>query len=580
MLAAYIKNTIALITIILFTYSNLSAKRTHVKSAAEISTAMLTALPGDTLVMANGNWANQKIVFKGNGTALKPIVLNAETPGHIMLTGNSSIKIAGTYLIVDGLQFINGYSTSGVAVVEFKDGSLESSNCRLTNSSILDYNPADSKLDYKWISLYGQYNRVDHCYLKGKNHLGTTLVVWLSNKPNYHLIDSNYFGYRPVYPENGAETIRIGTSDWSMYDSFTTVEYNYFEECNGETEIISSKSCGNIYRYNTFKDCQGTLTLRHGNRCTVEGNFFLCGNKTNSGGIRIIGEDHKVINNYIENSNGDSYKSAITLMNGVPNSPLNRYYQVKRALVAFNTVVNGRYSLLIGAGKDAELSLPPLDCKIVNNIFYSTRSPLVTFTDTPINTLFSGNVFYGASIGMSLPLENYNDDPKLIMFADNLYHLSSSSPAINRSDVNYSMVVKDMDGQQRTGIKDAGADEYSSDVVITKPMTKNSTGPIWMQTPTRIDEIALVPVKFSLNQNYPNPFNPSTSISYSLANAERVTLKVFDALGKEVAEIVNKEQTAGNYAVNFNAGNLSSGVYFFKLSNGNHSLTKKGMLIK
>lgn len=575
------KNNILIILIIsiLFTI-NLHAKKTLVRSAVEITTVMITSQPGDTLVMANGIWTNQKIVFKGNGTSSQNIVLIAETPGEVILNGYSTLRIAGSYLLVDGLQFKNGYSSSG-GVVEFRyDSNNESNNCRLTNTAIIDYNAADSKTDYKWISLYGQNNRVDHCYLKGKNHLGTTLVVWLSDKPNFHLIDNNYFGYRPVYPENGAETIRVGTSDWSMYNSFTTVEYNYFEECNGETEIISNKSCENIYRYNTFKDCQGTLTLRHGNRCTVEGNFFLCGNKTNSGGIRIIGEDHKVFNNYIENSAGTSYKCGITIMNGVPNSPLNRYFQVKRAIIAFNTVVNCRVTLNIGAGKDSELSLPPLDCKIVNNIFYSTQSPLVTFTDSPINLTWSGNTFYGTSIGMALPTGNYNDDPKLTKSSDNLYRLGPNSPAINRSDITYSSVTKDMDGQLRSGISDAGADEYSQDQITIKPMDKNSAGPKWMQTATDLRELAQIPTQFSLDQNYPNPFNPTTTVSFRLSEECHVLLKVYDILGRDVVVLINEQRPAGNYKINFNASGYPSGIYFFYLSDGNKSLIRKGLLLK
>jgi poly(beta-D-mannuronate) lyase len=82
------------------------------------------------------------------------------------------------------------------------------------------------------------------------------------------------------------------------------VERNLFEECNGETEIISSKSCGNTYRYNTFRKCQGTLTLRHGNRCLVEGNFFFGEGVSSTGGIRVIGEDHRMQNNYLTGLKG------------------------------------------------------------------------------------------------------------------------------------------------------------------------------------------------------------------------------------------------------------------------------------
>jgi len=235
----------------LFCISNIIAAKFYTSSASEITSALSLVQPGDTILMKKGTWLDQKIVFQKNGTAEKYIYLLAEVEGEVFLTGTSSLRIAGDFLVVSGLIFKNGYSPAG-GVIDFKNGSLESNYCRLTNTSIIDYNPSNAMTDYKWISLYGTHNRVDHCYLKGKTNIGTSLVVWLSTKPNYHQIDSNYFGYRPVFPGNGAETIRIGTSDWSLYDSFTTVEYNYFEQCNGEIEIISNKSCGNNFRFNTF----------------------------------------------------------------------------------------------------------------------------------------------------------------------------------------------------------------------------------------------------------------------------------------------------------------------------------------
>ena len=86
--------------------------------------------------------------------------------------------------------------------------------------------------------------------------------------------------------------------------------------------------------------------------------------------------------------------------------------------------------------------------------------------------------------------------------------------------------------------------------------------------------------KFSLLQNYPNPFNPSTVIKYDLGMSEFVTLKIYNSLGQEVRTLVRREQNAGSYEVKFDASNLTSGIYFYKLTAGEFVQSKKMILLK
>ncbi|HVO74524.1 MAG TPA: PQQ-binding-like beta-propeller repeat protein [Ignavibacteriaceae bacterium] len=88
------------------------------------------------------------------------------------------------------------------------------------------------------------------------------------------------------------------------------------------------------------------------------------------------------------------------------------------------------------------------------------------------------------------------------------------------------------------------------------------------------------PLSFSLSQNYPNPFNPATKIKYSIADAGFVELKVFNSIGEEVAQLVKEYKNAGNYEVQFDAGELNSGVYFYRLVSGNFSSIKKFTILK
>ena len=95
-----------------------------------------------------------------------------------------------------------------------------------------------------------------------------------------------------------------------------------------------------------------------------------------------------------------------------------------------------------------------------------------------------------------------------------------------------------------------------------------------------VEETGASPSKFALHQNYPNPFNPTTKLSFVIGHSSLVSLKVFDVLGREVATLVNGELEAGAYALNFDAKNLASGTYFYKLQAGNNVAVKKLLLIK
>jgi hypothetical protein len=106
------------------------------------------------------------------------------------------------------------------------------------------------------------------------------------------------------------------------------------------------------------------------------------------------------------------------------------------------------------------------------------------------------------------------------------------------------------------------------------------TGTIIVQDPVGVSDEELVAENFELKQNYPNPFNPSTSIQYAITTRQFVTLKVYNILGDEVVTLVNEEKQSGVYEVTFNASNLSSGMYLYKLQSGSFVETKKMILIK
>ena len=462
----------------------------YVSNQKEFDAAVKQAEPGDTLVMGSGVWKDADLRFRGTGKPDAPITLRAETPGEVILSGASKLSIVGRHLVVKGLLFKDDAPSAKKSspVVSFRGDGIQSHHCRMTDCAVVDFNPPDKEKDTRWVSLYGTHNRVDHCCFHNKTNLGTTVVVWLNDppdhEPNYHRIDHNCFSLRPRLGMNGAETIRIGTSGRSMLDSRTVVEDNCFYRCNGEGEIISNKSCENSYRANTFVECEGALTLRHGNRCTVEGNFFLGNGARLTGGVRVIGEDHRVVNNYFCDLAGDGYRASLTFMEGIQDSELGGYFQVKNVLVAFNTFVNNRqtFNLGYGTGRKGQV-MPPKHCVIANNLVLGGRSPLITVHDPAMTVSFIGNVMHGAELGLPPTPGIRRLDPKLVKGEDGLWRPVRDSPILGAAEGRFATIVVDMDGQPRGSPTDVGADHRSDQPVKRVPLAATDVGPPWLELP-------------------------------------------------------------------------------------------------
>jgi len=371
------------------------AKNWLVDSPKAYKKAVNKVEAGDKVILANGTWHDFEILFKGKGTKEAPIELTAQTKGQVILSGQSNLRLAGEHLVVSGLVFKNGYTPSN-AVISFRRNKEDLAyHSRVTEVVIDNFNNPDKRESDYWVAIYGQYNRFDHNYLAGKRNKGVTVAVRLDSKnsqENHHQIDHNYFGPRPILGSNGGETLRIGTSHYSLSNSFTLVENNYFDRCDGEVEIISIKSGQNTIRNNVFFESRGTLTLRHGNGNIIEENIFFGNGVDHTGGIRVINKNQSVKNNYLEALTGYRFGSGFTVMNGVPNSSINRYHQVENALVENNSFINVDH-IQLAAGSDAERSAVPINSTLQNNVIFNENSqqPFTLFDDISGIT-FKGNV--------------------------------------------------------------------------------------------------------------------------------------------------------------------------------------------
>ncbi|MEK7952469.1 alginate lyase family protein [Luteolibacter soli] len=424
----------------------------RVSSAAEL--AGLSLSPGDTVVMADGSWKHQQIRFQAKGTEDHPITLRAATSGTTFLEEDSSLEIDGDHLVVSGLWVKDGN-------IEIKGRDNRLTSCAITGGKQKNY-----------LHLSGQRHRVDQCLFSGKTTEGPTVQVEVEESPNQHRFDHNHFGERPPLGRNGGETIRIGYSHQAMLSSATNVEHNLFERCDGEIEVISNKSCDNIYRANTFRDCAGFLTLRHGNRCRVEGNFFFGHLKRGSGGIRVIGQDHVVANNYID-SVADG---AIRLTAGIPDGPATGYVEARNVAVVFNTIIDSPGAAIeLDAGfGSAGRTLRPESIVIANNVFSLPQQAELTRGTQGAGFHWTGN--------FTNRVDEHARKVDLMLTRDSceVGRPSPGSPLQSVADP-FPGITTDLDGQPRIGRFDAGCDQISQAPATARPLTAADTGPPWMQ---------------------------------------------------------------------------------------------------
>ena len=369
----------------------------------EYRAAVKVVQPGDVIILANGVWRDFDLVLEAEGTAEHPIHLIAEEAGKVILSGQSSLRMGGQYLIVSGLVFRDGHTPLNEVISFRRDSDTLAFNSRVTRTVIENYNNPDRAQRDTWVVMYGQNNVFDHNHLSGKLNSGPTMTVRLNTEDsqnNGHHIHNNYFGPRPVFGSNGGETLRIGTSHYSLTTSGTLVENNYFDRCSGEVEIVSNKSGGNVYRGNTFYESRGTLTMRHGNGTLVENNLFDGNGAPYTGGVRVINAQQTIRNNMFRDLTGTRFSGSLVVMNGVPNSPINRYHQVDGAVIEGNTF-DQVGTIELGEGSDTERSAVPINSSFRNNVVVGSGE------QTPFNLYddMSGIEFVGNYTNLEPPAE-------------------------------------------------------------------------------------------------------------------------------------------------------------------------------
>ncbi|MBE7021383.1 MAG: hypothetical protein E7411_08145 [Ruminococcaceae bacterium] len=309
---------------------------------AAIMEKLDNAKPGDVIEIPNGEYKDVALFIRPSGTADKPITLKAQEDGKVILKGKSEIRILGSYIVVSGVVFKNASSEQ---LVRFEP---ESHHSMFTNSAIIDCDHEDITQSQKQVYIRGQYHTVSNIYFRNKSSVGQMIEVPRdTDAPDYHTIESCYFGDFKLGSVNGLETIRIGRSDQSQSSSYTIIRNNFFERCSGENELISLKSSENKVLNNTFYNSQGSMHFRQGHGTLLEGNVFVGPVlSTTSSGITVHDKDHIIRNNYIYAM--PSGFESLRLSDYDPRMWLHGYWPVKDVEVSNNTFVDCDYGVQVG----------------------------------------------------------------------------------------------------------------------------------------------------------------------------------------------------------------------------------------
>ncbi|MGJ8683535.1 MAG: chondroitinase-B domain-containing protein [Nonlabens sp.] len=481
-----------------------------VSSASQFNALALQ--PCDVVTWTDGTYSNQDVVFNATGTQGNPIVLKAQTPGGVIFTGSSEMNVYGDYLIIDGFYWNGGTGTNNH--VEFR---RSGSNTDFANNTIIRncaFNDLVTAGDSKsrWIVLYGVNNTVENCSFLNKNSTGVCILVELAFQTAGvagHILRDNYFFN--VTNKDGrtnsgdSEGIRIGESAFQSVNAGVLVERNYFHDVDGEAEIISNKSRGNMYRNNTFRSCRGSLVMRHGSGALIEGNYFIGEGKASSGGIRISDKDHVIINNYIQGVDNSSspFNNGITIMAGdaASGGTSNGYQNVSNVLIAFNTIYNSDDPIYFN---DLRASNVPQGT-IANNLIYSTNGTIVSGSVAAIGgqMTYIGNVFGGSPIGITnAGITNANGN---FSQSGEIFKPSTTGPAADAATGNYPQVFIDIEGLTRPSTsKDVGAHEIvgatgtiTNAAPIVDAAVGNGTGACYLDAAGMSSSSACVPFDYS-----------------------------------------------------------------------------------
>lgn len=507
----------------------------------------LTLLLSGILVLINIHSAAASETIVSNSTELQNAINNAQGGDTISL-------LSGDY----GNLLISGKNNSSTVTIRAGNGATPVfTSVRIRNSSYWDLVGVHIKPRYssgvdgsKAVDLNGNYLTVKDCIINYSDDIsGWSKADWVARAGNGIIME--------------------GTNIKVLNNAISVVDHGI--SCGASNSLVSGNTVANfrgdgirgladdvIYEYNIIK-----------NSFAVDDNHDD-GFQSWSYGSGGVGTG--VVKNVVLRGN--------TIINYEdPNQPFRSNLQgnglfdgmFENWLVENNLIITDHWHGISFYGA--------INCKIINNTVVDNNltpspDPWIMVTDHKNGTPSSGvivrnNIATDFSLSGGVTADHnieitMNDASTYFLNPSGgtgNYHLKSTSPAIDAGSYLMAPLV-DKDGiarPQGNGF-DVGCYEFTA-----------STG---------MEDASILQKDFVLFQNYPNPFNPSTTIRFELSESDIVTLKIFNILGEEISMLVNTELKAGKHEYQFNANNLSSGIYFYRIQAGSFTETKKMILIR
>ncbi|TKG91585.1 hypothetical protein EYV94_21405 [Puteibacter caeruleilacunae] len=456
-----------------------------VNSAKELYTVLTQMKQGGIINLQDGEYKNVKFAVNNQASKNHPLMIRAITPGKVVFSGDCHIDIFGDYIHLSGIEFSNIQRKKAEDLIRDKGKYNSYSKLKFLNTA---------DVDGVSIKLEGQFTEVHHCDFIGKTTGASYINMDIPKKEgSYHHVYRNFFA-RPPLHRNGGSAMRVGHGSMTLNHAYVTIEENLFENCDGESEIISIKSSRNYIRNNTFRNCAGGFSLRQGRGSIVEGNFFIGNGTKRCHGIGIRGRDHYIFNNYFYKINA---KESGVFSFGVasPEDPERiklglypRHFPMTQDIYIFHNTVIDNYSpyninFLGGYGTRNRFELPK-NIVFYNNIF--DKTPDFMNTKKELQSVFVSNYFANKKsvtdgvVATKLKLTKRGE--LQVPVANSTFQDKSVAMPFNQA--NYKTFIKrdfnvdyDIFGRKRDSQRDSGCFELNSaDEMVNVPLNKEDVG--------------------------------------------------------------------------------------------------------